>query len=112
MPRIPNKQRKSFTITNEIELALPGSEHYTGFTFQIIGLTAGIQVQLLASLDNGANFGVLDATFATTSAAGSVEVLELHAPCPGGLKLDFAGNLVGGTIIVFMHEPAFSSMTK
>ena len=112
MPRIPNKQRKIFTVTpgglNGVELVVTDSQYYTGFTFQFVGLTAGLSVKLLASLDNS-NFGVLDSSFTTTTAAGTVELLEIHAPFPGGIKLEYTGNLAAGTIIVSMHEPAFSA---
>ena len=109
MPRIPNKQRKSFSIANtQTDLTITSSELYSGFSIQFIGLAAGIVVKLLASLD-GTNFGVLDSAFTTTTAAGTVENLEVFAPFPGGLKLDLTGNNAVGTIIVSMHKPAYSS---
>jgi hypothetical protein len=112
MPRIPNKLRKSFAIASNVtSLVVTGSEHYTGFSFQFVGLAQGLTVKLLASLNN-TNFGVLNSSFSVTTAAGTVEVLELHAPFSGGLKLDLAGNNATGTIIVFMHGPAYSSMNR
>lgn len=109
MPRIPNKKRVIIPITGgETEVAIPGSQHYQGFTVQFIGLDVGIQIKLQASLDS-TNFGVLDSAFTTTTATGTVEAVEYYAPFQGGLRFDMAGNTAAGTIIVSMHDPAYSA---
>ena len=109
MPRIPNKKRAIITLNgSETEVIIPGAQHYKGFTVQFVGLTAGIQIKLLASLDS-ANFGVLDSAFTITTATGTVEAVEYYAPFQGGLKFDLTGNSAAGTIIVSMHDPAYSA---
>ena len=109
MPRIPNKKRVIISIAGgQTEATIPGAQHYKGFTVQFIGLTNGLQIKLLASLDS-TNFGVLDSAFTTTTATGTVEAVEYYAPFQGGLKFDLTGNTAAGTIIVSMHDPAYSA---
>ena len=109
MPRIPNKKRAIIPLDgSETEAIIPGSQFYKAFTVQFIGMTAGLQIKLLASL-SPPDFGVLDPTFTVTTASGTVEAVEYYAPFQGGLKFDLTGNTASGTIIVSMHHPAYSA---